>query len=136
MPLVNHAFARVPPAIFVIFVVFSRGLSSKALVLLVRMQIRHFRRFRQKNKKPVFRGTKARFTKGTVFGTLIFRIEIFQGRDLCWNPSCSKIGNWKSKLKCSQHPSPNMETLWPTLHRKFGQKLSHHIVMPEILQRE
>ena len=43
--LVNHAFARGTPAIVVIFVV-SRGLSSKALVLLVRTQIRHFRRFR------------------------------------------------------------------------------------------
>ena len=38
---VNHALARGTPAIFVIFVV-SRGSSSKALVLLVRMQIRHF----------------------------------------------------------------------------------------------
>ena len=45
--LVNHALACGTPAIFVIFVV-SRGSSSKALVLLVRMQIRHFRRFRQK----------------------------------------------------------------------------------------
>ena len=41
VPLVNHAFARGTPAIFVIF-------SSKTLVLLVRTQIRHFRRFRQK----------------------------------------------------------------------------------------
>ena len=47
--LVNHALAR---GIFVIFVV-SRGSSSKALVLLVRMQIRHFRHFRQ---KPPFSG--------------------------------------------------------------------------------
>ena len=62
--LVNHALAR--PAIFVIFVV-SRGSSSKALVLLVRMQIRHFRHFRQ--KPPFSGGTKARFTKSTVFGT-------------------------------------------------------------------
>ena len=45
--LVNHALARGTPAIFVIFFV-SRGSSSKALVLLVRMQIRHFRHFRQK----------------------------------------------------------------------------------------
>ena len=44
--LVNHALARGTPAIFVIFVV-SRGSSSKALALLVRMQIRHFRHFRQ-----------------------------------------------------------------------------------------
>ena len=35
MPLLNHAFARVTPAIFVIFVV-SRALSSITLVLLVR----------------------------------------------------------------------------------------------------
>ena len=41
---------RATPAIFVIFVV-SQGLSSKTLVLLVRMQIRHFRRFRQ---NPLF----------------------------------------------------------------------------------
>ena len=68
MLLVNHALARETPAIFVIFVV-SRGSSSKALVLLVRMQIRHFRHFRQ---KPTFSGgTKARFTKSTVFGTPI-----------------------------------------------------------------
>ena len=66
--LVNHALARGTPAIFVIFVV-SRGSSSKALVLLVRMQIRHFRHFRQ--KPPFSGGTKARFTKSTVFGTLI-----------------------------------------------------------------
>ena len=64
--LVNHALARGTPAIFVIFVV-SRGWSSKALVLLVRMQIRHFRHFRQ--KPPFSGGTKARFTKSTVFGT-------------------------------------------------------------------
>ena len=64
--LVNHALARGTPAIFVIFVV-SRGSSSKALVLLVRMQIRHFRHFRQ--KPPFSGGTKARFTKSTVFGT-------------------------------------------------------------------
>ena len=64
--LVNHALARGTPAIFVIFVV-SRGSSSKALALLVRMQIRHFRHFRQ--KPPFSGGTKARFTKSTVFGT-------------------------------------------------------------------
>ena len=64
--LVNHALARGTPAIFVIFVV-SRGSSSKALVLLVRMQIRHFRHFRQ--NPPFSGGTKARFTKSTVFGT-------------------------------------------------------------------
>ena len=63
---VNHALARGTPAIFVIFVV-SRGSSSKALVLLVIMQIRHFRHFRQ--KPPFSGGTKARFTKSTVFGT-------------------------------------------------------------------
>ena len=61
--LVNHALARGTPAIFVV----SRGSSSKALVLLVRMQIRHFRHFRQ--KPPFSGGTKARFTKNTVFGT-------------------------------------------------------------------
>ena len=66
--LVNHALARGTPTIFVIFVV-SRGSSSKALVLLVRMQIRHFHHFRQ--KPPFSGGTKARFTKSTVFGTLI-----------------------------------------------------------------
>ena len=54
------------PAIFVIFVV-SRGLSSKTLVLLVRTQIRHFRRF--SSKSPSFGGTKARFTKSTVSWT-------------------------------------------------------------------
>ena len=64
--LVNHALARGTPAIFVIFVV-SQGSSSKALVLLVRMQIRHFRHFRQ--NRPFSGGTKARFTKSTVFGT-------------------------------------------------------------------
>ena len=70
--LVNHALARGTPAIFVIFVV-SRGSSSKALVLLVRMQIRHFRHFCQ---KPFFSGgTKARFTKSTVFGTP--KIELY-----------------------------------------------------------
>ena len=37
VPLVNHPFARVTPAIFVIFVV-SRGLSTKTFVLLVRTQ--------------------------------------------------------------------------------------------------
>ena len=67
--LVNHALARGTPAIFVIFVV-ARGSSSKALVLLVRMQIRHFRHFRQ--KPPFSGGTKARFTKNTVFGTPSF----------------------------------------------------------------
>ena len=67
--LVNHALARGTPAIFVIFVV-SWGSSSKALVLLVRMQIRHFRHFRQ--KPPFSGGTKARFTKSTVFGTPTF----------------------------------------------------------------
>ena len=68
VPLVNHAFVRVTPAIFVIFVV-SRGSSSKALALLVRTQIRHFRHFRQ--KPPLSGGSKhtARFTKSTVFGT-------------------------------------------------------------------
>ena len=68
MPLVNHAFARGTPAIFVIFVV-PRGLSSKTHVSLVRAQIRHFRRFRQ--KPPLFGGTKAQFTKSTVSCTLI-----------------------------------------------------------------
>ena len=52
--LVNHAFARGTPAIFVIFVV-SRDLSSKALVLLVRMQIRHFRLAGQKHGLPKHR---------------------------------------------------------------------------------
>ena len=59
--LVNHALARGTPAIFVIFVV-SRGSSSKALVLLVRMQIRHFRHFRQTT--PFFwRGTSTVYQK-------------------------------------------------------------------------
>ena len=72
----NHARARGTPAIFVIFAV-SRGSSSKALVLLVRMQIRHFRHFRQ---KPPFSGrTKARFTKSTVFGTpTLEKVQIHQ----------------------------------------------------------
>ena len=48
MLLVNHALARGTPAIFVV----SRGSSSKALVLLVRMQIRHFRHFR--HFRPLF----------------------------------------------------------------------------------
>ena len=52
-PLVKHAFARVTPAIFVIFVD-SRGLSSKAPVLMVRTQIHHFRRFHR--KPPLFGG--------------------------------------------------------------------------------
>ena len=64
--LVNHALARGPPAFFIIFVI-ARGSSNKALVLLVRMQIRHFRHFRQ--KPPFSGGTKARFTKSTVVGT-------------------------------------------------------------------
>ena len=49
--LVNHALAHGTPAIFVVFVV-SRGSSSKPLVLLVRMQIRHLRHFRQ--NPPLF----------------------------------------------------------------------------------
>ena len=53
--LVNHALAHGTPAIFVIFIV-SRASSSKALVLLVRTQIRHFRHFRQ--KPPFSGGTK------------------------------------------------------------------------------
>ena len=72
--LVNHAFARGTPAIFVIFVV-SRGLSSKTFVLLVRMQVRHFRCFRQ--KPPFLGGTKARFTKSTV----------------SWTPKCRVLGS-------------------------------------------
>ena len=63
--LVNHALARGTPAIFVIFVV-SRGLSSKALVLLVRMQIRHFAIF---VKKPFFLvGQKHGLPKGPFSG--------------------------------------------------------------------
>ena len=64
MPLVNHAFARVTPATFVIFVVFT-GLSSKTLVLQVRTRIRHFRRFRQNTL--FMQGAEARFTKGTIY---------------------------------------------------------------------
>ena len=45
----NHAFARVTPAIFVIFVVFG-GLKSEPLFSVGRMQIRHFRRFRQNGR--------------------------------------------------------------------------------------
>ena len=69
----NGAFGKPCPCprdtrhLFVILVV-SRGSSSKALVLVVRMQIRHFRHFRQ--NPPFSGGTKARFTKSTVFGTL------------------------------------------------------------------
>ena len=70
VPLVNHAFARGTPAIFVV----SRGLSSKTLVLLVRTQICHFRRFRQ--KPPCFGGTKARFTKSTVSWTPTVRRKL------------------------------------------------------------
>ena len=66
MLLVNHACARGTPAIFVIFVV-SRGLSRKALVLLIGTPMCHFRRFRQ--KPPCFGGTKARFSKSTVSWT-------------------------------------------------------------------
>ena len=50
MLLVNHALARGTPAIFVV----SRGSSSKALVLLDRMQLRHFRHFRHFRQKPLF----------------------------------------------------------------------------------
>ena len=67
MLLVNHAFARVTLAIFVIFVVLT-GCEQETLVLLLRAQIRHFCRFRQNTS--FWQGTKAQFTKGTVFWTL------------------------------------------------------------------
>ena len=66
VPLVNHASARGTPAIFVIFVV-PRGLSSKALVLLVRTQIRRFRRF--PSKTPLFwRGKGTALPKAPFLG--------------------------------------------------------------------
>ena len=73
--LVNHAFARGTPAIFVIFVV-SRGLSSKTLVLLVRMQIRHFRRFRQ--NPPFFLAGKS-----TVYQKHRFSDPDSEGQESC-----------------------------------------------------
>ena len=63
--LVNHAFARGTPAIFVIFVV-SRGLRSKALVSLVRTQICHFRLFPQ--KPPFLAGQKHGLPKAPLLG--------------------------------------------------------------------
>ena len=63
VPLVNHAFACVTPAIFVVFVDFT-GSAQQSLVLLVRTRICHFRRIRQNAL------LKARFTKGTLFETL------------------------------------------------------------------
>ena len=66
MLLVDHAFARVTQAIFVIFVVFT-GSEQQSPCLLGRTQVCHFRRFRQ---NPFFwQGTKARFTKSTVSAT-------------------------------------------------------------------
>ena len=53
----NHAFAWVTPAIFVIFVVFGSTVwGAKPLSSLGRMQIRHFRRFRQNG--PFLAGDK------------------------------------------------------------------------------
>ena len=47
MPLVNHAFARVTPAMCVVFT----ESEQESLVLRARTQIRHVRRFRQ---NPLF----------------------------------------------------------------------------------
>ena len=47
MPLADHAFARVTPAIFVIFIVFMGSEQQSPCFILVRTKIRHFRRFRQ-----------------------------------------------------------------------------------------
>ena len=68
MLLLNHAFAHVTPAIFVIFVIFT-GSEQQSPSLLLRTRIRHFRRFGQ--KPPLsWQGTKARFNKSTAFATL------------------------------------------------------------------
>ena len=61
MLLVNHALARGHPP-------FS-SFSSLHGVRAAKPLIRHFRHFRQ--KPPFSGGTKARFTKSTVFGTPI-----------------------------------------------------------------
>ena len=66
MPVVNHAFARVTPAIFVVFVVFT-GSEKKALVLQVTTQIRHFAVFVKTLCLAGDKGTVKRFTKGTIF---------------------------------------------------------------------
>ena len=84
--LVNHALARGTPAIFVIFVV-SRGSSSKAIVLLVRMQIRHFRHVRQ--KPPFFWRDKS----------TVYQKHRFLDPEIC--PKGPKIEKNQSRLKFS-----------------------------------
>ena len=77
MPWLNHAFADVTPAIFLILS-FSQGLSSKALVLLVRTQIRRFRHFRQE-PPPLLAGDK-----GTVYQRRLFWTPTIGGCRKCW----------------------------------------------------
>ena len=109
--LVNHAFARGTPVIFVIFVV-SRGLSSKTLVSLVRMQIRHFRRFRQ--KPPLFGRDK-----GTVYQKHRFR-----------DPE--KVRLISTSVDCKQRFSHRMKKASPPLWSplKAFQKISGAMQCP------
>ena len=97
----NGAFGKPCPCprdtrhfrLFENFVV-SQGSSSKALVLLVRIQIRHFGHFRQ--KPPLSGGTKARFTKAPFSGPRISCCRknwgrSFQHRNFAGNPSSKEF---------------------------------------------
>ena len=98
--------ARMTPAIFVI----SWDLSSKALVLLVRTQICHFRRFRQ--KFPRFGRTKAQFAKGTAFGT-----PIDLGPEHQRALFCKKLFDdlWVMDARTSNHGRPHREVRFPAV---------------------
>ena len=102
----NGAFGKPCPAILVIFVV-SRGSSSKAVVLLVRMHIRHFRHFRQKPPFFFSGGTKARLTKSTAFGTPRINLVVISvtmaraGLSRAWRTSqilLIGLRQWRGKL--------------------------------------
>ena len=68
VPLVNHAFAYATPAIFVIFRRFLTGFEQQSPCFTGWNVTSSFSLF--SSQPPLFGGTEAWFTKGTVFWTL------------------------------------------------------------------
>ena len=109
--LVNHAFARVTPAILT-------GSEQQNLVLLSRMQICHCRCFCQ-NAPPLGRG-QSMVTKSTVLVTLTFVDRQKETNDVL----CASARQLKSLLKQVQLTSSGdcfaaLQTKWLLMMRRF-----------------
>ena len=103
MLLVNHAFARVTPAIFVVLT----GSDEQSPCLLGKIQICHFRSFHQ--KPSVWHRTQAQLNKGTGFATPKQQNQIIPNHPTLTYGTQQQLPPPPKEKKKQHHPSSNKD---------------------------